>query len=98
MSSLCSKDSSRLHLNMPDDQALAFEHFYNPLNGNLQRGSLQRAIYDGCTGCHGGVDVAFEGLEKAVSVVEQRVAVEDAGVVKNDCKFVGSHGSAHGLI
>jgi len=96
--SLGSKDASRLHLNATNGKALTLEYLYNLPNSGFQRGCLQRTIYDGCTGCHGRVNVALEGLEKAICVIKQCLAVEDAGVVKNDCKFVGTHGSVHGLI
>ena len=98
MSGLCGKDSSRLHLNATNGKALTLEHFYNLPNSCFQGGCFQRGIYDGCTGCQSRVNVAPEGLEKAIDEIKQCLAVEDVGVVKNDRKFVGTHGSGHGLI
>jgi hypothetical protein len=96
--SLGGKDSSRFHLNATNGKALALEHLYNLPDSGLQGGCRQRAIYDGCTGRHSRVNVASEGLEKAISVVKQCLSVEDGRVVKDDRKFVRAHGSGHGLM
>ena len=60
---------------------------YTVHKGIMARLKIEADILDGA-----------ERLEKAVSVVKQGLAVKDGRVVKNDCKFVGTHGSGYGLI